>query len=59
MARSRQSAFDDLLTIASKLPWQVSLSLAATSLLVLHLLTVAFAATPVVTTRPANMFGWY
>lgn len=44
MPRSRHSAFDDLLTIASKLPWQVSLGLAAISLLVLHLAAIAFAA---------------
>jgi len=31
MARSRQSAFDDLLQIATKLPWKVSLGLAALS----------------------------
>lgn len=56
MARSRQSAFDDLLEIASKLPWQVSLGLAAISLLALHLLAVTFAATPTVTTV-ADMGG--
>jgi restriction system protein len=50
MARSRQSAFDDLLQIATKLPWKVSLGLAALSLLALHLLAAAFAATPTVTT---------
>jgi hypothetical protein len=32
MARSRQSALDDLFVIASGLPWQVSLGLAAISL---------------------------
>ncbi len=56
MARSRQSAFDDLLEIASKLPWKVSLGLAAFSLLALHVLAAAFAAPPAVTTV-ADMGG--
>lgn len=57
MARSRRSsAFTDLLDIASKLPWKVSLVLAAISLLILHLLAAAFAAAPVVTTV-ADMGG--
>ena len=58
MARSRRqsSAFTDLLEIASKLPWKVSLGLAATSLLALHLLAIGFAAAPVVT-NPANLGG--
>ena len=46
MGRSRQSAFDDLLVIASRLPWQVSLSLAALTFLGLHGLAVAFASAP-------------
>jgi restriction system protein len=50
MGRSRQSAFDDLLVIASRLPWQVSLSLAALTFLGLHGLAVAFAAAPTATT---------
>ncbi len=51
MARSRQSgAFTDLLEIASKLPWQVSLGLAGISLLALHGIAVAFASPPTVTT---------
>jgi restriction system protein len=50
MARSRRpSAFTDLLDIASKLPWKVSLALAAISLLGLHLLAAAFAAPPAIT----------
>jgi restriction system protein len=50
MARSRQSsAFNDLLDVASKLPWKASLGLAAISLLALHLLAAAFAPTPTVT----------
>ena len=50
MARSRRpSAFTDLLDIASKLPWKVSLALAAISLLALHLLAAAFAAPPAIT----------
>jgi restriction system protein len=56
MARSRHSAFDDLLTIASRLPWQVSLGLAAISLLALHEIAAAFAATPTATTV-ADMGG--
>jgi restriction system protein len=50
MARSRQSAaFTDLFEIASKLPWKVSLGLAAISLLALHLLAAAFSSAPTVT----------
>lgn len=50
MARSRQSAaFTDLLEIASKLPWKVSLGLAAISLVALHLLAAAFSSAPTVT----------
>jgi len=50
MARSRNSgALTDLLAIAAKLPWKVSLGLAAISLLVLHLLAASFAAPPTVT----------
>lgn len=56
MGRSRQSAFTDLLEIATKLPWQVSLGLAAISLLALHGLAVAFAAAPTATTV-ADMGG--
>jgi len=56
MARSRKSAFDDLLVIASELPWQVSLGLAVISLLVLHGLAAAFAAAPTATTV-ADMGG--
>ena len=58
MARSRRqsSAFTDLLEIASKLPWKVSLGLAATSLLALHLLAIGFAAPPVVT-NPSGLGG--
>jgi restriction system protein len=51
MTRSRQSsAFNDLLDIASKLPWKVSLGVAAISLLGLHLLAAAVVPTPTVTT---------
>jgi restriction system protein len=58
MARSRRqsSAFTDLLDIASKLPWQVSLGLAAVSLLVLHGIAAAFATAPTATTV-ADMGG--
>lgn len=56
MARSRQPAFTDLLEIASKLPWQVSLCLAAISLLVLHGFAAAFAPTPTFT-NPADLGG--
>ena len=56
MARSRQSLVTDLLEIASKLPWQVSLGIAAVSLLALHLVSVAFAPPPVVT-NPADLGG--
>ncbi len=57
MARSRQSgAFTDLLEIASKLPWKVSLGLAAISLLALHLLAAAFSSAPTVT-NPADLGG--
>jgi restriction system protein len=56
MARSRQSAFDDLLLIASRLPWPVSLGLAAISLLALHGIAAAFAAAPTATTL-ADMGG--
>ena len=57
MARARQSVtFTDLLEIASKLPWQVSLGLAAISLLALHGLAAAFASAPTVTTV-ADMGG--
>ena len=57
MARSPQSgAFTDLLEIASKLPWKVSLGLAVASLLALHILAVAFASAPTVT-NPADLGG--
>jgi restriction system protein len=57
MARARQSVtFTDLLEIASKLPWQVSLGVAAISLLALHGLAAAFASAPTVTTI-ADMGG--
>jgi hypothetical protein len=58
MARSRRqsSAFTDLLDVASRLPWQVSLGLAAVSLLVLHGIAAAFAAAPTATTV-ADMGG--
>jgi restriction system protein len=44
------------LQIATKLPWQVSLGLAAVRLLILHGLAIAFAAAPTVTTI-ADMGG--
>jgi restriction system protein len=57
MGRSRQAgAFSDLLDVASKLPWKVSLGVAALSLLGFHLLAAAFAPTPTVTTV-ADMGG--
>jgi restriction system protein len=57
MARARQSVtFTDLLEVASRLPWKVSLGVAGISLLALHLLAAAFAPTPTVTTV-ADMGG--
>jgi restriction system protein len=54
MPRRRASAFDDLLTIASKLPWKVSVGLAFGAYLVLHL--VAFgSAQPTSATTPADL----
>jgi restriction system protein len=57
MARARQSVtFTDLLEVALRLPWKVSLGVAGISLLALHLLAAAFAPTPTVTTV-ADMGG--
>lgn len=56
MARSRQSLLTDVLEIASKLPWKVSLGIAAISLLVLHLVANAFALPPAVT-NPSDLGG--
>ena len=57
MARARQSGlFSDLLAIASKLPWKISLGLAAVSLLALHLTAIAFA-TARGATNPADLGG--
>ncbi|MHB1014415.1 MAG: topoisomerase DNA-binding C4 zinc finger domain-containing protein [Desulfurivibrionaceae bacterium] len=46
--RKRQSAFEDLVEIASKLPWQVGLALAAASYLALH------AVAGITVDHPAN-----
>jgi restriction system protein len=57
MARARQSVtFTDLLEVASRLPWKVSLGVAGISLLALHLLAAAFAPTPTAITV-ADMGG--
>jgi restriction system protein len=57
MARYRRSnALTDLLEIAAKLPWQVSLAVAAISLLALHLVAAGFVSTPTVT-DPAHLGG--
>jgi restriction system protein len=50
MPRRRASAFDDLLTIASKLPWKVSVGLAFAAYLVLHLVALGSAQPPSATT---------
>lgn len=44
------------MAIASKLPWKISLGLAAVSLLALHLTAIAFAAAPAAT-NPADLGG--
>jgi restriction system protein len=54
MPRRRASAFDDLLTIASKLPWKVSVGLAFAAYLVLHLVAFGSAQLPSATT-PADL----
>jgi len=57
MARARQPVtFTDLLEVASRLPWKVSLGVAGISLLALHLLAAAFAPASTVTTV-ADMGG--
>jgi restriction system protein len=50
MRRRRASAFDDLLTIASRLPWKASVGLAFLSYLVLHLVALGSAQPPSATT---------
>jgi restriction system protein len=50
MPRRRASAFDDLLTIASKLPWKVSVGLAFVAYIVLHLVALGSAQPPSATT---------
>jgi restriction system protein len=54
MPRRRASAFDDLLTIASKLPWKVGLGLAFASYFVLHFVAVG-SAQPPAATNPADL----
>lgn len=54
MSRRRASAFDDLLTIASKLPWKVSVGLAFASYLMLHFVAVG-SSQPPVATNPADL----
>jgi restriction system protein len=54
MPRRRASAFDDLLTIASKLPWKVGVGLAFVSYLVLHLVVLG-SAKPAADTMTANL----
>ena len=48
MARRRSSPFDDLLSVASKLPWKVSLVLALVAFTALHVLSDAFDRPPTV-----------
>jgi restriction system protein len=54
MPRRRASAFDDLLTFASKLPWKVSVGLAAGSYLALHLVAIG-SSQPAAVTNPADL----
>jgi restriction system protein len=54
MPRRRASAFDDLLTIASKLPWKVGVGLAFVSYLVLHLVALG-SARPATATNAADL----
>jgi restriction system protein len=46
--RRRTSALEDLLTVASKLPWKVSLALAPATFIALHVVATAFSQPPVV-----------
>ena len=43
MVRRRSSAFDDLMTVAAKLPWKVSVSLALIAFAILHLVAQLFS----------------
>ncbi len=45
----RDRFLDDLLAVASQLPWQVGVGLAAVSFLVLHFVAAAFGVTPAAT----------
>jgi restriction system protein len=54
MGRRRESAFEDLLTVASKLPWKVSLTLALVSFVVLHLVAEALNQ-PITSSNPAQL----
>jgi len=46
MARSKQSPFEDLIEVTSKLPWKISCTLAAVSYAVLHLISCITLAKP-------------
>jgi restriction system protein len=54
MPRRRASAFDDLLSFASRLPWNVSVGLAFVSYVALHLVALG-SAQPVTATNPADL----
>jgi restriction system protein len=54
MPRRRTSAFDDLLSFASKLPWKVSVGLAFASYVALHLVALGSAQSPAAT-NPADL----
>jgi restriction system protein len=56
MPRLRTSAFDDLLTLASRLPWKVSMGLAAISFIVLHIIASNFGRA-VTATSTADLGG--
>jgi restriction system protein len=48
MTRRRNSAFEDLLTLAANLPWKVSLALAPATFIALHAIATAFSQPPAV-----------
>jgi restriction system protein len=56
MARRRSSPFDDLLTVASKLPWKTSLVLALVAFTALHFVSGAFDQ-PITSTASTNFGG--
>jgi restriction system protein len=53
MSRRRASAFDDLLSFASRLPWKVAIGLAFASYVALHLVALG-SAQPQTATNPAD-----